>query len=77
MFTLKIQGKTHTVASLSEASAVYCAMRDASHLGSSKFPSVKVYDAKKQWVARISYNGRVWPPKEWDLEDVPLLESQA
>ena len=47
--TLKI-----TAATPAEASAIYCAKRDASGLGGSKFPD-------GNWNGhRISYNGRVW-----------------
>lgn len=43
-----------TAASAAEASAIYCAKRDASGLGASKFPD-------GTWgKCHISYNGRVW-----------------
>lgn len=41
-------------ATAAEASAIYCAKRDASGLGASKFPD-------GEWNGHhISYNGRVW-----------------
>lgn len=43
-----------------EASAIYCAKRDASGLGGSKFPN-GIWNGH-----HISYNGRVWEAgKEW------------
>ena len=55
MKPLKIKAAT-----AAEASAIYCAKRDASGLGGSKFPS-GVWNGH-----RISYNGRVWESgKEW------------
>lgn len=49
-----------TAATAAEASAKYCAKRDASGLGGSKFPA-GIWNGH-----RISYNGRVWEAgKEW------------
>ena len=46
--------------SAAEASAIYCAKRDASMLGASQFPT-------GEWNGHhISYNGRVWESgKKW------------
>lgn len=53
--TLKIEAAT-----AAEASAIYCAKRDASGQGASTFPN-------GEWNGhRISYNGRVWETgKKW------------
>jgi hypothetical protein len=55
MRTIKIKAAT-----AKEASAIYCAKRDASGLGASEWPD-------GDWNGhRISYNGRVWEAgKEW------------
>ena len=51
------------VASLREASDVWCRYRDAHGLGASEAPRVTVVDyATSETVARISYNGRLWHP---------------
>ena len=50
---------THEVADAVEASRVFSAERDASGEGASTFPDGKVTD-KGRFVARISYNGRIW-----------------
>lgn len=58
-------------ATLAEASAKYCAARDAAGEGASTFPSPVVYQKGKR-LGRLSYNGRIWPPGEWAADTVPL-----
>jgi hypothetical protein len=73
MMTLKIGRRlTLNVASLADASVAYSEARDASGEGASTFPEGRVSCNATQ-VARISYNGRVWPPGPWKPGDVPLI----
>jgi hypothetical protein len=54
------------VASLKEASDLWCAKRDASMVGASRMPEVTVVDTTTgTTVARVSYNGRVWSPEPY------------
>lgn len=64
------------VLTLREASNVYCKWRDRSGRGASRFPSGMVLDGVLV-VARVSYNGRVWPPGEWKADDVPLYDNRG
>lgn len=52
-------------ASLTALQRAYIAGRKASGEGASTFASADVYDEMGQQVARISYNGRLWPAGEW------------
>ena len=72
---VKIQGRNYEVASLQEASRKYCDLRDASGRGASWFRDGEVRDDVGVLVARISYNGRVWPPEAWQPGMKPLLEA--
>jgi len=69
---LKIRTKTYDVADLAEASRVYCAAREKSGLGASRFPSGEVFDGGR-WVARVSFNGNVWGNREWTPGEEPLI----
>ncbi|MGH8159278.1 MAG: hypothetical protein ACREPQ_14250 [Rhodanobacter sp.] len=72
-YTLKIGGKAVAVCDLYDASSHYQILRDDSGEGASTFPEGMVYNGDV-WVARISYNGRVWAPKPWAKGDLPLME---
>jgi len=65
------------VSSLTEASALYCRVRDTldrvSAHGFTKMPGGFVWQ-DGHVIARISYNGRVWPNEDWRPGLVPLLD---
>ena len=61
---IQIGRKRYQVASLKQASEMYCTARDASGLGASQMPPATIVDEAGAPVARISYNGCVWPPVE-------------
>lgn len=63
------------VRSYEEASAIYCAERDRSGLGCSDFADGEILGAGEPF-ARVSYNGRVWPPVEWEPGIEPIIEAQ-
>lgn len=62
------------VTTLREASALYQIERERSGLGASSFPDGLVHMAGAAF-ARISYNGRVWPPEDWHPKMRPILEA--
>ncbi len=64
-------------ASMEEASALYEGLRDTSGLGASRLPEGRIYDlsdSKPQWVAHVSYNGRVWQGRRWSEGSVCLFD---
>lgn len=64
------------VETYAEASAVYSAARDASGEGASTFRDGVVKDANGRTMARVSYNGRVWPPGPYVEGAVPLYDNR-
>lgn len=72
-----IRRKRHTVATFADASAIYSAARDRSGLGSSRFPGVEITDDAGTPVARISYNGRVWPAGPYTPGAEPLYDNNG
>lgn len=72
---LTIKNKTYKVDTLAAASKLYGQLRDKSGKGSSSWPNGSVSEAGEV-VALISYNGNVWPNKEWAVGDHPLLLAQ-
>lgn len=58
------------VASLEEASRVYCELRDESGEGGSTWPEGKVGQH------RISYNGKVWM-RAWTAGEEPVYDPYA
>ena len=67
-----IIGRRHSinVASLEEASRIYCTLRDESGEGGSTWPEGKV------GAHRISYNGKVWLGK-WESGAKPVFDPYA
>ena len=55
---------------------MYCAARDASGFGASAVPDGRIVTASGRLVARISYNGRVWPPEPWHAGQRPLFDNR-
>lgn len=65
------------VADYAAASALFCKTRDAYGEGASKTPTAVIVNSSGETVARISYNGRVWPPSDWAPDIVPLYDNRA
>lgn len=73
-FVVTFNGETHAVASIEEASRVYCAARDASGEGASTWDDGCIQPGN----LRISYNGRVWNgDKPWAPGDVPVFDNRS
>lgn len=62
------------VASLEEASRKWDSFRDTTGAGASQIgEGARIVDQTGAEVARISYNGKVWPPGEWKPGVKPLV----
>ncbi|MBQ4855653.1 hypothetical protein IMW82_13325 [Rhodanobacter sp. B2A1Ga4] len=72
-YILAIADRRIPVRDLYDASAVYQGERDSSGAGMSTWLEGQIY-LGTEYVARVSYNGRVWRTKPWVDGDVPLLE---
>lgn len=74
--TMQIGHKSYQVASLSEASAMFCDARDKANTGASRTPTPLIFDGGRQ-IAYVSYNGRVWAdtPQAWRPGDTPLFDN--
>lgn len=78
--TLKIGRKiTLEVVDLAEASRTYQKKRDELLItvgpNCGHYPDGMVSESGKT-IARISYNGRVWPPAKWFSGMVPIMDAQ-
>ncbi|WP_299553657.1 hypothetical protein [uncultured Tateyamaria sp.] len=62
------------LASLEDCQRAYIDAREASALGASQFGDGEIYDREKLHAARLSYNGRLWPPVPWSADLEPLAE---
>ena len=56
-----------------DASALFCEARDASGLGVSKLQGAALRKGMHV-VGWISYNGKIWPSREWKSGMVPLFD---
>jgi hypothetical protein len=71
-------GRTrYQVQSLAQASAMYCAARDTHGEGASCTPEALIMTADGRKIGHISYNGRVWPPQDWQPGMTPLYDNAA
>lgn len=69
---IQVGSRRYQVTSFQHASEMYCAARDAMGEGASKTPSGRIVTDDGTEVARISYNGRVWPAGEWNVNSKAL-----
>lgn len=73
---LQIGRTRYEVASLQHASEMFCAARDRSGNGASETPTPTIVTADGRFVARISYNGRVWPDESWTPASIPIFDNR-
>ncbi|WOF45086.1 hypothetical protein KNJ79_09530 [Sphingopyxis indica] len=59
-----------------DASRLYCERRDTLDLGASMYPEGLLLIGETK-VGRISYNGRIWQPGEWQADDAPLYDNRV
>lgn len=72
---LHLHGKRLMVRDIRDASVVLQNYRDSTGLGSSALGEGYVHDNDGNCIARVSYNGRVWPPGPYRPHQEPLLEA--
>ncbi|TMV67160.1 hypothetical protein FGG78_32365 [Thioclava sp. BHET1] len=53
----------------------YIAAREAAGLGGSQFGTGEIFDEMGQYLAQISYNGRLWPAESWTQGQQCLAEA--
>lgn len=58
-----------------DASSAFSARREMSGLGASEFPEGALHLAGVA-IARVSYNGRIWPLGEWTRRSEPIYDIQ-
>lgn len=73
---LQMGRRRKQVESLKAASELYCQIRDASGAGASTFPEGIIVDDAGNFMARISYNGRVWAQRNWTDSEVPIFDNR-
>ena len=61
------------VATLADASALFCATRDRRCHGASRTPSCDVLDSSGNLIGHVSYNGRIWAGSVRDWSDKTAL----
>jgi hypothetical protein len=78
---VQIGKRRFQVSSFREASEMFCKARDQfsfqTGCGASKTPEAAIVNDAGEAVARISYNGRVWPIAEWHPDMLPLYDNRT
>lgn len=72
---LQIGQRRYSVASFEQASQMFERARDACGEGASKTPTPLIVDETGAVIAHLSYNGRVWPGREWAPDVAPLFDN--
>lgn len=73
---IEVGRRRYAVADFRQASEMFCAARDAGGFASSEMPDAWIVTESGERAARISYNGRVWPPTEWVPGMLPLYDNR-
>lgn len=71
---VRIGNREFPFTSFEDVSAAYRATIDKLGLGASQTPRCDILDAAGVRVARVSYNGNVWPAEDWFPGQEPLLK---
>lgn len=74
---LQLGHTRYEVASLQQASEMFCAARDRSGEGASNTPTPTIVTADGRVIGRISYNGRIWPDETWTTDSRPLFDNRV
>jgi hypothetical protein len=74
--TLKIRSRKFVVADYAEASRIYEAAWQAELDRGGVLRGATIHEGNRL-VARVSQNGRIWPPEEWTPGMVPLFDNRA
>lgn len=71
---LLIGKRAFEVSDFAAASAKYENIRG--HKSSRHFPEGRILDGDNT-IARVSYNAKIWPNRDWQMGDVPLYNPYA
>jgi hypothetical protein len=74
---IQVDGRRYQVASLEQASQMFCTARDQHGEGASKTPTPLIVDEAGEVIGHVSYNGRVWPGGAYAAGTVPLYDNRA
>jgi hypothetical protein len=76
---LQIGRRRYQVATLEQASQMFCKARDAADCGASEIHAQTIVDESGEVIAHVSYNGRVWAgtPQAWTVDAVPLFDNRS
>ena len=74
---LQIGKRRYQVATFDQASVMFCAARDKSGYGASRMPQVTIVTETGREIARVSYNGRVWPAGDWTPAAKPIYDNRV
>ena len=72
-FYVRAGTRTFPVATLADASALFCATRDKRGHGAISTTSCDVVDGSGDLIGHISYNGRIWAGSARDWSDKTAL----
>lgn len=73
---LQVGALAYRVTSFAQASQMFCVARDKYGEGTSNTPTPLIVDGDGLVIARVSYNGRVWPGTAWTIDAKPLYDNQ-
>lgn len=74
---LQIGSRRFQVATLKEASRMYCAARDHFGEGASRTPSPLIVDEQGMVIGHVSYNGRVWAGESYVAGQIPIYDNRT
>lgn len=75
---LQVGRMRYEVATLEQASLMFCLARDASGQGASQIETPMIVRQDGAVIGHVSYNGRVWPgePQNWHSGLAPLYDNR-
>lgn len=70
----RIGRKAYPVRSWEQVSTAYVRAIEHAGLGASQVPSCEIINLLGNVVAHVSYNGKIWPGRQWREDAKPLYE---
>jgi hypothetical protein len=74
--TLKIRGRAYSATDFAEAGAVYRKAWDAELSRGGCIRGAEIFNDAGELIARVSQNGRIWPPEPWHPDQQPLWDNR-
>jgi hypothetical protein len=71
---IQVGGRLYPVATLAQASQMFCTARDIAGQGASNTPTPLIVDGAGSVIGHVSYNGRVWSGADWTPSAMPLYQ---